>query len=83
MKTAISTTSTEVAGMTEARKTAIGARLRALRGEQPQRVVADAIGVTTMAISSYERGERVPNDEIKIALARFFGTSVEALFFAD
>lgn len=70
--------------MTETvRSKAIGERLRNLRGSRPQREIADAIGVTTMAISSYERGDRVPNDEMKIALARYFDTSVEALFFAE
>ena len=70
--------------MTETvRSKAIGERLRNLRGSRPQREIADAIGVTPMAISSYERGDRVPNDEMKIALARYFDTSVEALFFAE
>jgi DNA-binding XRE family transcriptional regulator len=43
--------------------------------------VAEAIGVTTMAISQYESGDRVPRDEIKIKLAKFFKKSVEELFF--
>ena len=67
----------------EDRRHKIGKRLRELRGDRPQREIADAIGVTTMAISSYENGNRVPNDDAKMALARFFGTSVEAIFFTD
>ena len=61
----------------------IGKTLKRLRGEKTQKEVADAIGVTTMAISQYERGERVPNDEIKIALSRYFGKSIDSIFFKN
>ena len=61
----------------------IGERLRKLRGNRSQREVADACGITDMAISLYESGERIPRDETKIALAKFYGTSVEAIFFID
>lgn len=62
--------------------TLIGQKLRTLRGARPQKEVADALGVTTMAISSYENGERIPRDEIKIALARYYETTVESIFLA-
>lgn len=61
--------------------TTIGKRLRDLRGERSQQEVADAAGVSKMAISQYERGERVPVDGIKKALADYFGKSVESIFF--
>ena len=57
----------------------IGERLRTLRGPRTQKEVGDAIGA--MAISFYERGERVPADDIKVALARYFNSTVEAIFF--
>ena len=60
----------------------IGKKLKDLRGDKSQSEVANAIGVTTMAISSYENGERVPRDEIKIKLAEYFETNVEYLFFS-
>lgn len=63
-------------------KTRIGEKLRELRGEKSQREVAEAVGTTAMAISLYESGERVPRDEIKIRLARYFDTTVDALFYA-
>lgn len=59
----------------------IGERLRTLRDTKTQKEVGDAIGVTAMAISLYERGERVPNDDVKVALARYFNSTVEAIFF--
>lgn len=59
----------------------IGERLRSLRGAKTQKEIGDAIGVTAAAISQYERGERVPADDIKVALARYFNSTVEAIFF--
>ncbi len=63
-------------------KTKIAERLRELRGEKSQREVAEAVGTSAMAISLYESGERVPKDEIKIRLAKYYETTVDALFYA-
>ena len=60
----------------------IGARLRDLRSQRSQQEVADALGLTAMAISSYERGERVPLDEIKVKIADYYGKTVQEIFFA-
>ena len=61
----------------------IGKRLQALRGSRTQREVAEAVGVTPMAISQYESGERIPRDETKKALAKYYKRTVNAIFFAD
>ena len=61
----------------------IGERLKTLRGERTQSDVANAVGVTIMAISQYERGKRIPSDEMKLSLAKYFNTTVEKLFFAQ
>lgn len=61
----------------------IGERLKLLRGTRSQKEVADAIDVTDMAISLYESGDRIPRDEIKVRIAKYFGTTVEAIFFND
>lgn len=60
---------------------AIGAYLRQLRGAKTQEEVANAIGVTSMAISSYENGERIPRDEIKIRIANYYDRTVQQVFF--
>jgi transcriptional regulator with XRE-family HTH domain len=60
----------------------IGERLRALRGERSQKEVAEAVGVTVMAVSLYESGERIPRDEIKLKLAKYYDTDVNSLFYA-
>ena len=59
----------------------IGKRIRKMRGSRPQKEVADAIGVSTMSISSYESGNRIPADPVKIRLAEYFGISLEKLFY--
>lgn len=63
-------------------KETIGKRLRELRGFfRTQREVADDIGISPAALSMWERGERVPGDEAKIALARYYNVSVQELFY--
>lgn len=60
----------------------IGKRLQELRGNRSQEDVANACEISPAAVGMYERGERIPRDEIKIRLARYYGVSVEALFYA-
>lgn len=60
----------------------IGQRLRDLRGDKTQIEVAQAVGITTMALSQYESDKRVPRDSIKIKLADFFKVGVQELFYA-
>lgn len=69
--------------MTEAEKKMIGNRLRELRGERPQKQVADALGVTVTAISQYERGARVPKDDMKKKLSKYYRRSINSIFFAS
>lgn len=56
--------------------------LRKLRGKTSRQTVATAIGVTRSAIAMYEQGERVPKDDIKVKLAKFYNTTVESIFYA-
>jgi len=62
---------------------AIGAKLRKLRGDRSREEVAVAVKVTASAIWMYEAGQRVPNDEIKVRLAEYYGASVYDIFFAN
>lgn len=59
----------------------IAKRLRKARGDAPRENVASAVGITVSALSMYENGQRIPRDEIKIRLADYYKTSVQALFF--
>lgn len=63
------------------RNVEIGKRLVALRGGKSQIEVAEAVGITQAALSMYERGERIPRDDVKIRLADYYKTSVAAIFF--
>lgn len=59
----------------------VAERLRALRGDRTQQELANELGISSMAISQYEQGKRIPNDEIKIRIARFFGVTIDSIFF--
>jgi transcriptional regulator with XRE-family HTH domain len=61
----------------------IGARLRELRGSKSITEVANAIGIAQSTLSMYENGERIPRDSIKIKLAKYYGVSIETLFFTN
>lgn len=58
-----------------------GKTLRKLRGNRTQEEIARNIGITKSSWAMYEREERVPRDEIKIQIARYFGVTVQDIFF--
>lgn len=59
----------------------IGDRLRYARGDRSQAEVAEAVGLTTMAISKLETDQMKPSYETMQKLAKYFGLSVDRLFF--
>lgn len=61
----------------------VGNKLRKLRiqNNMTQKELADTLGLSVSAISSYELGGRVPSDKVKKQYALFFNTSIEGLFF--
>lgn len=61
--------------------TAIGKKLRVLRGSRTMDEVAIACGITRSAVSNYENGQRIPADDVKQKLARYYGVTVDELFF--
>lgn len=62
-------------------KSKVPERLKALRGSRTQKEVSDSIGISQNTYASYEAGERIPSDENKSKLARFFGRTVQEIFF--
>lgn len=60
---------------------AMAEKLKALRGDRSRQEVAEAVGISVSALAMYEQGERVPRDEIKIRLAKFYHQSVSYIFF--
>lgn len=62
-------------------KKIIGERLTSLRGEKTQKEVADAVGIAQSTYAMYESGRRRATDENKMALANYFGKTVQEIFF--
>ena len=60
----------------------VNQKLRELRGNQTQMEVAAGIGITKSSWAMYERGERVPRDEVKKRIAAYFGKTVQEIFYA-
>ena len=61
----------------------IAKRLKKLRGGRTASEVANACGISNSALAMYEAGARIPRDEIKVKLARYYKTTVEQIFFAS
>ena len=61
----------------------IGEKLIELRGDRTQIEVASAVGISVSALAMYETGRRIPRDEIKLRLAAYYSTAVQALFFEE
>ena len=61
----------------------VGKKLSTLRGSKTQERVANDCGISVSALAMYESGKRMPRDEIKVKLARYYNTTVEALFFTS
>ena len=63
----------------------IGTKLKALRAEKKktQLQVANDLNITKSALAMYERGDRIPRDEVKIRIAEYYGETVQSLFFSQ
>ena len=63
------------------RQAEIGERLRELRGIRPRTKVAEQMGISYSALCKYEYGEKRPGDETKRKIARYYGKTVQEIFF--
>lgn len=64
-------------------KKKIGERLKKLRGNRSLEEVASALGVSAMAVSLWERGERTPSDDLKVKIATYYKRTVMSIFFKE
>jgi len=64
------------------KKISTGEKLRVLRGVKSKKEVADALGISFSSYVKYERDERIPKDSVKVRIAKYYKTTVEAIFFA-
>lgn len=62
----------------------IGERIKTLREQygMSKRDMAKMLQVGYSTVCSWEYSLRIPSDAMKVKLAKLFGTSVEAIFFA-
>ncbi len=60
---------------------AIGERLKRLRGDRTLKEVSERVGISESALSMYENGARIPRDEIKIKLANYYKKTIQSIFF--
>ena len=60
-----------------------GEKIRKLRGKKSKRKVADDLGISFSSYVKYERNERVPRDEVKVKISKYFKTTVQDLFFGQ
>ena len=56
-------------------------RFRFEHGEITQQALANEVGVTRLTIHSIENGKFVPSTLLAMKLARFFGKTVEDIFY--
>ena len=59
----------------------IGEKLKRLRGSKSRAEVANALGIALSTLTMYENNNRVPRDEIKVRISKYYGTPIEELFF--
>lgn len=58
----------------------VAEKLVKLRGDKSRETVAKACGISISALAMYERGERIPRDDIKVRLAEYYNRSVNFIF---
>lgn len=61
----------------------IGKRLSELRGRKSQSDVSKALGISVSALSMYECGNRIPRDEIKVRISKYYNKSIEDIFYSE
>lgn len=59
----------------------IARKLVLLRGEKTREEVSADLKISCSALGMYEQGNRIPRDEIKIKIAKYYGTTVQDIFF--
>lgn len=60
----------------------IGEKLVKLRGNKTQEEVAKSLKISVSALSMYERGERIPRDNIKIRISEYYKKPIHRIFFS-
>ncbi|MGM7634210.1 helix-turn-helix transcriptional regulator [Bacillus sp. Hm123] len=64
-------------------KELIAKKLVSLRGNKTRSEVSTEIDVSESALAMYETGKRVPRDDIKVRIAKYYKKTVQEIFFED
>lgn len=48
-----------------------------------QKEVSERIGVSLSSYSQYETGDKLPRDDVKVAISKLFNRSVQFIFFSN
>lgn len=59
----------------------IAERLIKLRGNKTREEVAKGANISVSTVGMYEQGRRMPRDEVKVRLAKYFKVTVQEIFF--
>ena len=60
----------------------IAEKLVAMRGKKTQAEVAKSVGISKSSLAMYETAQRIPSDEVKLALASYYGVTIQDIFFS-
>lgn len=64
-------------------KQSISKQLIKLRGPRSREEVAKALGISVSALQMYENSQRIPRDEIKVKIARFYQKDIQQIFYQN
>jgi transcriptional regulator with XRE-family HTH domain len=59
----------------------VGEKLRKLRGIKSRKTVASDLGISYSMYMKLERDERSASDEMKKKISKYYGKSIEYIFF--
>lgn len=59
-----------------------GEKMKMLRGSRTAVGVAKELGISHSSLVKYEKDERVPRDEVKKKIAKYYGKTVNYIFFS-
>ncbi|WP_051775315.1 helix-turn-helix transcriptional regulator [Paenibacillus tyrfis] len=62
-------------------KELIAKKLIKLRGDKSREAVSESVGISVSALQMYENGQRIPRDDIKVRLAKFYNVTVQEVFY--
>lgn len=60
----------------------MASKLKKLRNKKDAGEVAKACKISRSSLGMYETGKRIPRDDVKVRIAKYYNTSVQEIFFA-